>query len=205
MLQPSTLARPLRPGFNKEGRAIKVLANYFKVTLNLTEAHHYDVAIVGAQTASRRYDARRTQSGSYVRASAALLLHSAVNVPLTLAMGATHAASVGQQAICMLLAVRHAASFAQWQAASTGPYGPCLVAGGEMVEAAAPARAGQPERLLPTAVCKCGACWRLASLSSLRATCSPHRCRDCVHPLACQCCCSIATPCVHTLKRRAAS
>ena len=29
------------------------------------------------------------------------------------------------------------------------------LAGGEMVEAAAPARAGQPERLLPTAVCKC--------------------------------------------------
>ncbi len=30
-----------------------------------------------------------------------------------------------------------------------------VLAGGEMVEAAAPARAGQPERLLPTAVCKC--------------------------------------------------
>ena len=30
-----------------------------------------------------------------------------------------------------------------------------FMAGGEMVEAVAPAGAGQPERLLPTAVCKC--------------------------------------------------
>lgn len=43
----ANLARPRRPGFNSTGRPVKVLANYFGVKLNLTEAHHYDVAIVG--------------------------------------------------------------------------------------------------------------------------------------------------------------
>ena len=41
------MGRPRRPGFNTTGRAVRVLANYFGVKLNLREAHHYDVAIVG--------------------------------------------------------------------------------------------------------------------------------------------------------------
>ena len=43
----ANLPRPRRPGFNSAGRPVKVLVNYFGVKLNLTEAHHYDVAIVG--------------------------------------------------------------------------------------------------------------------------------------------------------------
>ena len=44
------LERPRRPGFNTQGRPMRVLANYFAVKLSLMEVHHYDVAIVGLKS-----------------------------------------------------------------------------------------------------------------------------------------------------------